>query len=1457
MSIKTFIILVTIATEISPLTLEGSSRSYIKYSPWQHTQQNNSLLLDFSTNQPDGLLLYTDDSGDVDFFELKLVEGGLRLRFNLGDGGTEILQVGRHLNDGLWHRVEISVRNGVGLTVDGFVTKEKLLGKESGGGWNNAKAGGVFVGGLPTEYNEKLGDLSLPSVVFEPRYRGSVRNVVFDSGGGVRSQTEVEWKGLISTTSSSSPHNAPHSSLSSGVDACERHDPCLHGGFCISTDNGPLCDCKHIDFQGNHCETEKPPISFTFHGSEHVGYDFRESGGEPIVSTLDEISFGFKTQRQKFHGLLFYSGDGVDYLAVTLRDGRITISINLGSGPLDAKIHPDQLRFDDGVWHLVRIHRKIQEMSMTTSLCHITASVDGTHFDRWTLAGSFTLLSSNRLTIGGYDMIRPLPGIKGVTNFIGCMRKVEYRADTLRLNLLELAKNGNKLVSISGANRFGCHDNNNPVGVELFSGGGGVVTSSVGGAVGGVGSAENVVKHMSGATVTFTTPESFLIIPKTWNSSKTFSVSLKIRTTEPNGLLIYSKSGRTFFSLEMISGHIYAHISTTPTLTPTTGTLPPAHHLRIPATTDPIDDGEWHQIRFQRNGLRSGSVSVDDVATDFNTKWTELELGDFFVGGVTMDINQEQVWSINLKNGFVGCMRGLVVGEQMVDLGGVALVQDLGSVRGGCHVGSAGYCASNPCQNSGRCRDGWGRFICECGGSFHGVVCQRESTPLTLDGSTPLTLPLPSPPTPQESHHVTLRFTTPRANGILLTHTGPTDFIEISLEHTRLKLRIKIADREKTMVTGRDLNNNQEHFLVFNRHGNLLNLKLNDIPPVSMEILTRNWSMLLTKLTLGSMTTPFSGKILQLKINGINFMKNWKKSLPSDASHLLDFVGLPQMRIYSHGDVFFSFKSVETGVVFYNGGINVDFVAMEIGGDGGVVFSWENGGGGRVLKSKNVGLNDGRWHFVEVSMDFVGASGGGGAGGVRMGVDGVWVEFVGGAGGNGTSGGGDFLELNGVLYLGGVPPSMQTSIKTKTTKGFHGCVGGLEFGGEYLNPLTDALVNGGGAQGGCNQLDVKSTDFCTTDTCQNGGICSPGKIICDCDLTGYTGVDCSLESTTYQFTSGHLIYRSPAPPTSPPTHSLALLLATTKTDSLILKIESPTTTDYLELLLSNGKIKLKFNFDGKSDHVLSMDKKIADRNLHVVKILTSFHGLSLVVDGEEVRKRGVGNLNGGVVLVGNVPSGGGDKRQFKGIISGLVYNTHRLLDMAIDRDPRIRIHGNSVHPVASISSVNFHSNKVVNNDEEELAYMQKTTASHSSSSPHSSSLNDDLLITSGDTIKCSSYHSDDEDCEILQSSGMSTSSDDLITPVYIPSPKPKTTTSVATTTTTTQNNNKICNDDDEDCFQGSGDTITTTTIKKIIPIATSTELVTIPSTITTTSTTTTTTIPTPTSTLFIPPHPPP
>lgn len=40
-------------------------------------------------------------------------------------------------------------------------------------------------------------------------------------------------------------------------DACEKHDPCQHGGICISTDDGPKCQCRDKNFEGAYCEIGK------------------------------------------------------------------------------------------------------------------------------------------------------------------------------------------------------------------------------------------------------------------------------------------------------------------------------------------------------------------------------------------------------------------------------------------------------------------------------------------------------------------------------------------------------------------------------------------------------------------------------------------------------------------------------------------------------------------------------------------------------------------------------------------------------------------------------------------------------------------------------------------------------------------------------------------------------------------------------------------------------------------------------------------------------------------------------------------------------------------------------------------------------------------------------------------------------------------------------------------------
>lgn len=87
--------------------LDGSQTSFAQFRKW-YTGLNGSLEFEFKTEQPNGLVLYTDDGGTFDFFEIKLVEGAVRLRYNLG-GGANIITVGRDLHDGHWHKVQVSI----------------------------------------------------------------------------------------------------------------------------------------------------------------------------------------------------------------------------------------------------------------------------------------------------------------------------------------------------------------------------------------------------------------------------------------------------------------------------------------------------------------------------------------------------------------------------------------------------------------------------------------------------------------------------------------------------------------------------------------------------------------------------------------------------------------------------------------------------------------------------------------------------------------------------------------------------------------------------------------------------------------------------------------------------------------------------------------------------------------------------------------------------------------------------------------------------------------------------------------------------------------------------------------------------------------------------------------------------------------------------------------------------
>lgn len=184
------LVLVVIQT-VGGFLLEGSPTSFAQFPRWV-PGPNGSLEFEFLTREPNGLLLYTDDGGSYEFFELKLIEGAIRLHYNIG-GGARLLTVGRGLNDGVWHRVKVSRRHDrTHLTVDGATETRvlKAVDHEFGSPDTNSF---VFVGGLPLLVTRQVGTrLTLPVVTLEPRFAGQFRGLVYTGvDGTARSQNMI------------------------------------------------------------------------------------------------------------------------------------------------------------------------------------------------------------------------------------------------------------------------------------------------------------------------------------------------------------------------------------------------------------------------------------------------------------------------------------------------------------------------------------------------------------------------------------------------------------------------------------------------------------------------------------------------------------------------------------------------------------------------------------------------------------------------------------------------------------------------------------------------------------------------------------------------------------------------------------------------------------------------------------------------------------------------------------------------------------------------------------------------------------------------------------------------------------------------------------------------------------------------------------------------------------------
>ncbi|KAM8942974.1 neurexin-1 isoform 29-T29 [Lycaon pictus] len=1324
----------------SGLEFPGAEGQWTRFPKWNACCESE-MSFQLKTRSARGLVLYFDDEGFCDFLELILTRGGrLQLSFSIFCAEPATLLADTPVNDGAWHSVRIrrQFRNTT-LFIDQAEAK-----------WVEVKSkrrdmtvfSGLFVGGLPPELRAAALKLTLAAVREREPFRGWIRDVRVNASqalpldsGDVRLDDEPPSSG--------------------GGSPCEAGDEgeggvCLNGGVCSVVDDQAVCDCSRTGFRGKDCSQEdnnveglahlmmgdqgkskgKEEYIATFKGSEYFCYDLSQN---PIQSSSDEITLSFKTLQR--NGLMLHTGKSADYVNLALKNGAVSLVINLGSGAFEALVEPVNGKFNDNAWHDVKVTRNLRQ---------VTISVDGILTTTGYTQEDYTMLGSDDFFyVGGSPSTADLPGSPVSNNFMGCLKEVVYKNNDVRLELSRLAKQGDPKMKIHGVVAFKC---------------------------------ENVATL---DPITFETPESFISLPK-WNAKKTGSISFDFRTTEPNGLILFShgkprhqKDAKhpqmikvDFFAIEMLDGHLYLLLDMG------SGTI------KIKALQKKVNDGEWYHVDFQRDG-RSGTISVNTLRTPYTAPGESeiLDLDDeLYLGGLPENkaglVFPTEVWTALLNYGYVGCIRDLFIDGQSKDIRQMAEIQSTAGVKPSCSRETAKPCLSNPCKNNGMCRDGWNRYVCDCSGTgYLGRSCEREATVLSYDGSMFMKIQLPVV-MHTEAEDVSLRFRSQRAYGILMATTSrdSADTLRLELDAGRVKLTVNLGKGPETLFAGYNLNDNEWHTVRVVRRGKSLKLTVDDQQAMTgqmagdhtrLEFHNIETGIITERRYLSSVPSNFIGHLQSLTFNGMAYIDLCKNgdidycelnarfgfrniiADPVTFKTKSSYVALATLQAYTSMHLFFQFKTTSLdGLILYNSGDGNDFIVVELV-KGYLHYVFDLGNGANLIKgSSNKPLNDNQWHNVMISRDTSNLHT------VKIDTK-ITTQITAGA---------RNLDLKSDLYIGGVAKETYKSLPklVHAKEGFQGCLASVDLNGRLPDLISDALFCNGQIERGC---EGPSTT-CQEDSCSNQGVCLQqwDGFSCDCSMTSFSGPLCNDPGTTYIFSKGggQITYKWP-PNDRPSTRAdrLAIGFSTVQKEAVLVRVDSSSGLgDYLELHIHQGKIGVKFNVGTDDIAIEESSAIINDGKYHVVRFTRSGGNATLQVDSWPVierypagRQLTIFNSQATIII------GGKEQGQpFQGQLSGLYYNGLKVLNMAAENDANIIIVGN-VRLVGEVpSSMTTESTATAMQSEMSTSIMETTTTLATSTARRGkpptkepiSQTTDDILVASAE---CPSDDEDIDPCE--------------------------------------------------------------------------------------------------------------
>ncbi|XP_035118005.1 neurexin 3 isoform X20 [Callithrix jacchus] len=1344
------------------LEFMGLPNQWARYLRWDASTRGD-LSFQFKTNVSTGLLLYLDDGGVCDFLCLSLVDGRIQLRFSMDCAETAVLS-NKQVNDSSWHFLMVSRdRLRTVLLLDGEGQAGELQPQRP----YMDVVSDLFLGGVPADIRPSA--LTLDGVQAMPGFKGLILDLKYGN---------------------SEPRLLGSQGVQLDAEGPCGERPCENGGICFLLDGHPTCDCSTTGYGGKLCSedvSQGPGLSHlmmseqareenvaTFRGSEYLCYDLSQN---PIQSSSDEITLSFKTWQR--NGLILHTGKSADYVNLALKDGAVSLVINLGSGAFEAIVEPVNGKFNDNAWHDVKVTRNLRQ---------VTISVDGILTTTGYTQEDYTMLGSDDFFyVGGSPSTADLPGSPVSNNFMGCLKEVVYKNNDIRLELSRLARIGDTKMKIYGEVVFKC---------------------------------ENVATL---DPINFETPEAYISLPK-WNTKRMGSISFDFRTTEPNGLILFThgkpqerKDARSqkntkvdFFAVELLDGNLYLLLDMG------SGTI------KVKATQKKANDGEWYHVDIQRDG-RSGTISVNSRRTPFTasgeSEILDLE-GDMYLGGLPENraglILPTELWTAMLNYGYVGCIRDLFIDGRSKNIRQLAEMQNAAGVKSSCSRMSAKQCDSYPCKNNAVCKDGWNRFICDCTGTgYWGRTCEREASILSYDGSMYMKIIMPMV-MHTEAEDVSFRFMSQRAYGLLVATTSrdSADTLRLELDGGRVKLMVNLdcirincnsSKGPETLYAGQKLNDNEWHTVRVVRRGKSLKLTVDDDVAegtmvgdhTRLEFHNIETGIMTEKRYISVVPSSFIGHLQSLMFNGLLYIDLCKNgdidycelkarfglrniiADPVTFKTKSSYLSLATLQAYTSMHLFFQFKTTSPdGFILFNSGDGNDFIAVELV-KGYIHYVFDLGNGPNVIKgNSDRPLNDNQWHNVVITRDNSNTH--------SLKVDTrVVTQVINGA---------KNLDLKGDLYMAGLAQGMYSNLPklVASRDGFQGCLASVDLNGRLPDLINDALHRSGQIERGC---EGPSTT-CQEDSCANQGVCMQQweGFTCDCSMTSYSGNQCNDPGATYIFgkSGGLILYTWPAND-RPSTRSdrLAVGFSTTVKDGILVRIDSaPGLGDFLQLHIEQGKIGVVFNIGTVDISIKEERTPVNDGKYHVVRFTRNGGNATLQVDNWPVNEHyPTGNTDnerfqmvkqkipfkynrpveewlqekGRQLTIFNTQAqiaiGGKDKgRLFQGQLSGLYYDGLKVLNMAAENNPNIKING-SVRLVGEVPSI-LGTTQTTSMPPEMSTTVMETTTTMATTTTRKNRSTASIQPTSDDLVSSAECSSDDEDfveCEPSTDKSLSTS----------------------------------------------------------------------------------------------------